>query len=143
MRHTIHIMLGSDAGQILKDIKEYVIKYGDDQTNDFFNAVLYSHNFETGDAEFSTAVQVGQNPEEFVPGIDEMYEAQFSDLYLIPADARAEYLQGFFTEMYNRSITINHPGDSSSLNLCIHVPLFFFYFCPLLSSVWINFSSII
>ena len=55
-------MLGSDAGQILKDIKEYVIKYGDDQTNDFFNAVLYSHNFETGDAEFSTAVQVVQNP---------------------------------------------------------------------------------
>lgn len=131
MRHTIHIMLGSDAGQILKDIKEYVIKYGDDQTNDFFNAVLYSHNFETGDAEFSTAVQVGQNPEEFVPGIDEMYEAQFSDLYLIPADARAEYLQGFFTDMYNRSITINHPGDSSSLNLCIHVPLYKEYYWKL------------
>ena len=36
MRHTAHIMLGSNAEQILRNIKQYAIKYGDKEINDFF-----------------------------------------------------------------------------------------------------------
>ena len=41
MRHTVHIMLGDNAEQVLIDIKKYVIKYGSEEENGFFNAMLY------------------------------------------------------------------------------------------------------
>ena len=41
MRHTTHIMLGADAASMLKDIKRYVIKYGEQEVNDYFKAFLF------------------------------------------------------------------------------------------------------
>lgn len=124
MRHTTHIMLGSNAERILRDIKQYAIKYGDKEINGFFNAVLYSQDEKTGDAVFSTASFVEPDANVFVAGIDEMYEVEFSQRYNVLAGARQEYLKGFFRDLYDRSITINHPGDSNSLDLCVYVPLY-------------------
>ncbi|MGM9739705.1 MAG: C1 family peptidase [Candidatus Cryptobacteroides sp.] len=124
MRHTTHIMLGSNAGKILRSIKQYAIKYGDREINDFFNAVLYTQDEKTGDAAFSKASFVEPDENVFIAGIDEMFEVELSGSYSVPANARQEYLEGFFRELYNKSITINHPGDSSSLDLCVYVPLF-------------------
>ncbi|MDE6871056.1 MAG: hypothetical protein K2J62_02905 [Bacteroidales bacterium] len=124
MRHTAHIMLGSNAGQILQDIKRYAIKYGTQEINSFFNAVLYREEGEAGDASFSMAASVEPDETVFIAGIDGMYEVELTQPYNVPADARKDYLKGFFRDLYNKSITINHPGDSESLDLCIFVPLY-------------------
>lgn len=124
MRHTTHIMLGSNAERILRNIKQYAIKYGDKEINGFFNAVLYTQDEKTGDAAFSTASFVEPDANVFVAGIDEMYEVELSQRYGVPSDSRQEYLKGFFRDLYDRSITINHPGDSNSLDLCVYVPLY-------------------
>lgn len=124
MRHTTHIMLGSNAEQILRKIKQYAIKYGDKEINDFFNAILYTQDDETCDATFSTATFVEPDVNVFVAGIDEMYEVELSQSYNVPADVRQEYMREFFRELYNKCITINHPGDSNSLDICIYVPLY-------------------
>lgn len=124
MRHTTHIMLGSNAEQILRNIKQYAIKYGDKEINDFFNAVLYTQDGKTGDATFSTITFVVPDANVFIAGIDEMYEVELSQRYSVPSNARLEYMKGFFMELYNNSVTINHPGDSNSLDLCVYVPLY-------------------
>lgn len=117
-------MLDSNAEQILRNIKQYAIKYGDKEFNDFFNAILYTQDEKTGDAAFSSAVFVEPDANVFVAGIDEMYEVELSQRYNVPSNARQEYMKGFFRDLYNKSITINHPGDSISLDLCVYVPLY-------------------
>ena len=124
MRHTTHIMLGGDAEHILRDIKQYARKYGEQEINDFFNAVLYTEDENTGNASFLTAALVGTDENVFIAGIDEMYDVEFSQCYDVPANARQEYMKGFFRDLYDKSITINHPGDSNSLDLCVYVPLY-------------------
>ena len=117
-------MLGRNAEQILRNTKQYVLKYGDKESNEYFNAVLYSEEEKTGDSVFATASIVRPDENIFIAGIDEMYNVELSDVYNVPGNSRKEYLKGFFRNLYNNSITINHPGDSGSLDLCVYVPLY-------------------
>ena len=55
MRHTTHIMLGADAASMLKDIKRYVIKYGDEEVNDYFKAFLFPELDPSVEASFQSA----------------------------------------------------------------------------------------
>lgn len=46
MRHTVHLMLSDRSERVLKDIKRYVVKYGSEEENMFFNAMLYREEAE-------------------------------------------------------------------------------------------------
>ena len=122
MRHTVHIMLGGSAGWLPADVKKYVIKYGSVEENGFFNALLY--NEEGGEAVFSAAVPRESDASEFVSGIEDMYDISFERFFAVPEQNRDEYLQGCFAELYNRKITINNPGDSPALHVCLYVPVY-------------------
>lgn len=124
MRHTSHIMLGADAAPMLKDIKQYVIKYGDKEVNDYFKAFLFSELDPSVEASFQCAEPVKADESVFVAGIDEMFDVQLGSPYKVLPSNRQDYLKGFFRALYDRSITINRPGDSSTMNLCLYVPLY-------------------
>lgn len=124
MRHTTHIMLGADAASMLKDIKRYVIKYGDQELNDYFKAFLFPELDPSIEASFQGAEPVKADESVFVAGIDEMFDVQLGSSYKVLPSNRQEYLKGFFRTLYDRSITINRPGDSSTMNLCLYVPLY-------------------
>lgn len=123
MRHTAHLMLGSNAEHIAKSIKQYVAKYGNEEANDYFKAILYSEDSDK-QASFKTATLIQADESVFTSGIDEMYVVEFGMEYAVPDDHRVEYFRGFFRELYNNSVTINHPGDCLALNLCIYLPLY-------------------
>lgn len=116
-------MLGSNAEHMLKNIKQYAVKYGDSAANEYFKAILFTEDG-MGNASFDTATLIQEDETVFTAGIDEMYGVEFGERYSVPADKRAEYIRGFFRNLYNQSITINHPGDSNALDLCIYVPLY-------------------
>ena len=122
MRHTVHIMLGDNAGRVLTDIKKYIIKYGSDEENSFFNAMLYREGDDG--AKLCTALPLGVDESKFVSGIENLYNISLEDYYTIPKKNRAEYLQGCFSTLYNQKITINNPGDSPSLHVCFYVPVY-------------------
>lgn len=124
MRHTTHIMLGADSASMLKDIKRYVIKYGDQELNDYFKAFLFPELDSSVEASFQGAEPVKADESVFVAGIDEMFDVQLGNPYKVLPDSRSDYLKGFFRTLYDSSITINRPGDSSTLNLCLYVPLY-------------------
>lgn len=124
MRHTAHIMLGADSASILSGIMQYVIKYGDGDLNAFFKAFLFPELDSQEDACFMMAELVKADESVFVAGIDEMYDVQLGDSYKVLAGNWDEYLKGFFRRLYDTSITINRPGDSSTMNICVYVPLY-------------------
>ena len=124
MRHTTHIMLGAGAASMLKDIKRYVIKYGEQELNDYFKAFLFPELDPSAEAGFHAAEPVKAGESVFVAGIDEMFDVQLDSPYKVLPGSRQEYLKGFFRTLYDRSITINRPGDSSTMNLCLYVPLY-------------------
>ena len=124
MRHTSHIMLGADAASMLKDIKQYVIKYGDEELNDYFKAFLFPVLDPSVEASFQCAQPVKADESVFVAGIDEMFDVQLGNPYKVLPGSRQDYLKGFFRTLFDNSITINRRGDSSTMNLCVYVPLY-------------------
>ena len=124
MRHTTHIMLGADSAPMLKDIKRYVIKYGDQEVNDYFKAFLFPELDPSVEASFQGAEPVKADESVFVAGIDEMFDVQLGGSYKVLPSSRQDYLKGFFRTLFDKSITINRPGDSSTMNLCLYVPLY-------------------
>lgn len=124
MRHTTHIMLGAYAASMLKGIKRFIVKYGEDEVNRYFKAFLFPQLNLSTEACFQVAEMVKADDNQFVAGIDEMFEVQLNDFYKVLPDSRQDYLKGFFRKLYDESITINNPGDSSTMNLCLYVPLY-------------------
>lgn len=124
MRHTSHIMLGADTASMQKNIKQYVIKYGDAEVNDYFKAFLFPELKPSVEATFQAAQPVVADESVFVAGIDEMFDVQLGNPYKVLPGNRLDYLKGFFRTLYDQSITINRPGDSSTMNLCVYVPLY-------------------
>ena len=124
MRHTSHILLGADSASLVTNIKKYVLKYGDEEINDYFKTFLFPELDSTKDACFQYSELVPADESVFVAGIDEMFDIRLGSTYNVPAAKRADYLKGFFRDLYNSSITINRPGDSTSLNLCVYVPIY-------------------
>lgn len=122
MRHTVHMMLGGETGGFLRDLKQYVIKYGAADLQGFFNAIHYEEN--GAESFFSTAVPKKVDDSQFISGIDNLYEVEYAAPFKVPATGRMEYLQSFFTGLYNGRITINNPGDSVRMHLCIYLPLY-------------------
>lgn len=116
----MHIMLGSNAEQILCNLQEYIVKYGKERSTDFFRAILFDEKPD-GDSIFYEALPVQDDASKFVAGIDNLYSVTTVEKYRIPAASRSEYLKSFFSELYNRQVTINNPGDSSSLHVCFHL----------------------
>ena len=124
MRHTAHIMLGTNSESMLTSIKRYVIKYGDNELKAYFKAFLFPELNPKNNASFQSAELVEADDSVFVAGIDELFDVQLKQSYQVLFENRDEYLKGFFRSLYNTSITINQPGDSSTMNLCVYVPLY-------------------
>lgn len=122
MRHTVHIMLGDHAGRVLTDIKQYVIKYGSEEENTFFNAMLYCE--EKGGAHLYAARPREVDATKFVSGIENLYNIELEEFYSIPLKNRTEYLQGCFAALFDQKITINDSGDSPALHVCFYVPVY-------------------
>ena len=116
----MHILLGSNAEQMLCNIQEYIIKYGNEKSTEFFRAIFFDDK-QDGDSIFYEAVPAQDDASKFVAGIDNLYSVKSVEKYRIPAANRSEYLKSFFSELYNRQVTINNPGDSTSLHVCFHL----------------------
>lgn len=117
-------MLGAGATDLLAGIKQYVIKYGGRDLDAFFKAFLFPELDPQAEARFLPAEIVEADKSVFVAGIDELFEVRLGTPYQVPRDNREDYLKGFFRSLYETSITINLPGDSSTMNLCVYVPLY-------------------
>ncbi len=133
MRHTVHLMFGKQSEALLCHIKKYVIKYGESQANPYFNAILCTEQ-EDGSL-LLNAVEVKESDENvFVSGLENLYEVELKQLAVIPIEGYADYLNNFLRELYNSKVTINNPGDSHELNLCMYLPAYDLHLWELVQS---------
>lgn len=123
MVHTVHMMLGGNAEPLLLNLRQYVRKYGDDEANSFFHALLYREDDATA-ATFREAVIRKPDESVFVAGLENMISVELDGGVAIPANHRAEYLANYFADRYNEWVTINHSGDSAKLHICLYVPTY-------------------
>lgn len=124
MRHTSHILLGTGSAPWVINIKKYVLKYGEEGLDDYFKTFLFPELDSGKDASFQSSELVPADESIFVAGIDEMFDVRLGESYNVPVAKRDDYLKDFFRKLYNNSITINQPGDSTTLDLCVYVPLY-------------------
>ena len=124
MRHTVYMMFGRESEQILCDMRSYMVKYGSDEYSKYFQCILYAQNAADDDTSFYAAKAQSVDQNRFDGGIEGLYDSVLQHSYDIPKEHKTEYLNSYFADLYNRTITINDPGDSPSLHLCIIMPLY-------------------
>lgn len=120
MMHSVHILFGDKYAQMCKDLKRYVIKYGDDNANHYFTSMLCR---EDGDKlSFRSATIAKENRSVFSPGIESMFAADFIEKPITMPDDK-EYIRQFLSTVFSQRVVNVSPEESNRLSICIYVPL--------------------
>ena len=98
MRHTTHIMLGAYAASMLKGIKRFIVKYGEDEVNRYFKVFLFPQLNLSTEACFQVAEMVKADDNQFVAGIDEMFEVQLNDFYKVEGNEGTSWKKGWLID---------------------------------------------
>ena len=120
MRHSAFCVLGEDASNISAALKKYVMMYGEGEANEYFKMFNWTCPSQ-GMHIVSELVRLESDGENFCSGLEDLF-------HVIPQSANelrtAEEVEHFFSVLYNKTVTVNRPGDSSSLNLFLLLPLY-------------------
>lgn len=121
MRHTVHLLLGSALNQVGKELKKYILKYGEGDVKDFLQVVCWQQNVEKSGWNVSMMVEAQRDENEFYSDL----EQQFSVVQETAVNVTEEHeVEKCFSSFYTKLLTINQRGDSNAMHLCIHLPLF-------------------
>lgn len=120
MRHTAFCVLGEDANNISAALKKYVMMYGEGESNEYFRVFNWTYPSQ-GIHVVSELIHLESNGDNFCSGLEDLF-------HVIPQDAKElrteEEVEHFFSVLYNKTVTVNRPGDSNSLNLFLLLPLY-------------------
>lgn len=120
MMHSVHILFGDKYAQMCKDLKRYVIKYGDDNANHYFTSMLCR---EDGDKlSFRSATIAKEDRSVFSPGIESMFAADFIERPVTMPDDK-EYIRQFLSTVFSQRVVNVSPEESNRLSICMYVPL--------------------
>lgn len=121
MRHTVHLLLGSKLEQTAIELRKYVTKYGEGKSSSYFSAMTWDLQNDHSIRIATTVQQKPDNTKEFYSGLQHLYKINLEEDKIIKTD---EEIRFFFSELYTNKVTINDPGDSNSLHLCIYLPIY-------------------
>ena len=120
MMHSVHILFGDKYAQMCRDLKRYVIKYGDDDANHYFTSMLCR---EDGDQlSFRSATIAQEDRTVFSPGIESMFAADFIERPVTMPDDK-EYIRQFLSRVFTQRVVNVSPEESNRLSICMYVPL--------------------
>ena len=121
MIHTVHLLLGSEFEQSGIDLRKYIIKYGEGNASSYFTTLIWSLQNDNSIQIDSAELQESNETEIFYSGLENLYQIRLKAERCVIND---EEIKLFFSELYNKTVTISNPGDSNSLHLCIYLPLY-------------------
>lgn len=119
MRHTAFLLLGTDYNNISIDLKKYVMMYGEGNTNSYFHVMNWDCKNELRTISF--AKKSLNTNDEFCSGLEDEYLTEMQNAVTIKTE---EELEHFFSDFYDKTLTINNQGDSDSLHLFLLLPLY-------------------
>ena len=118
--HSVHVLFGDKYAQFCKDLKCYVVKYGDDNANHYFTSMLCRED--SGKLSFRSATIAEEDRSTFKPGIESMFAADFIEKPLSMPDDK-EYIRQFLTGVFSQRVVNVSPEESNRLSLCMYIPL--------------------
>ena len=121
MRHTAHLLIGRELTEAAPFLKQYTLMYGAGDACDY----LQIFSCEMADDGGFRVQKLVQKPIEvettFTSGISYRYHVEADPS---PTLTNAAQLQQYFVELFNRTVTIDNPGETGMLNLCLYLPLY-------------------
>ena len=109
MRHSVNIFWGKNSSECILAFHKYMLRSGDEQTQNFFRSYLYI--VEESNAHFERVIQ-----EE-----DGNLKLESGNPFAISAEE--EKLPLFVQDIHSQMITIHNRGDFANIHLCLYVPL--------------------
>lgn len=122
MRHTATILIGQELKLFAARLAKYILKYGEADASSYFTSMTWS--YEDGKTEIKKAVRDGVGSIDFVSTMEDLYNAKLEEAKTLIGADRDLDMRHFFQELHQKTVTINKPGDSSSLLLSLIVPLY-------------------
>lgn len=122
MRHTGTFLIGQDLKLFTANLGKYILKYGEADASSYFTSLSWI--YEEGKTEIKTSVRDDSSRFDFVSTMVDRYETKLDDYKTLSGSDRSMDIRHFFQEMHQHSVTINKPGDSNSMLLCLCVPLY-------------------
>lgn len=121
MIHTVHLLLGAEFEQFGIDLRKYIVKYGEGNASSYFATLIWSLQKDNSILINNAELQQSNDVETFYSGLENLYQIRLKAERTVKND---EEIKLFFSELYNKTVTISNPGDSNSLHLCIYLPLY-------------------
>jgi C1A family cysteine protease len=122
MRHSINIMFGQNFVQTIQDLKKYVIKYGEKELSAWFNAIHWEQNAK-GDVTLSKVELRPIHPDEFVSGLNDLYNVELAKETVVTADNK-HAIADYFDNLCANTVTSGNVGDYPELHFCLYIPLY-------------------
>lgn len=119
MRHAAFLVLGTDYNNISIDLKKYVMMYGEGDSDNYFHVMNW--DCKNGLRTISFAKKSLNTNNEFCSGLEDEYITDMQNAVIVKNE---EELEHFFSDFYDKNLTINNQGDSDSLHLFLLLPLY-------------------
>lgn len=120
MVHSVFFVLGADELNICSAIKKYVMMYGEGNSDDYFN--VYNWNLSSeGVRNVMSFSNQKVDSDEFCSGMENEFNVMPKEAGVLRTEEEEPH---FFSVLYNQTVTLSRPSDSSSLYLYILLPLY-------------------
>lgn len=123
MRHSVHILIGSDLKMYVARLQQYVLKYGEGGVQDFFKAYTWERE-DSGEICIKKAELDKNGNSSFVSTTQDLYATKLVDDSEIEAENTSMHIRHFFSTLHQTTVTIKNRGESNSLLLVLYVPLY-------------------
>ena len=121
MRHNVGILLGEDAKGFASRLARYIYKYAEGNAEKFCH--VKSWVADNGGVEVTKA-ELDNNPSPTFVSTTDKYATRLVDDVRLPIENHDIELRSYFTNLHQKTITVNHGGASSKLLLTIFLPLY-------------------
>ena len=74
--------------------------------------------------EFLNTELIDSDKNTFTAGLEDKDRVVLKSDFFIPTERKELYLNDYFTRLFNSNITINDPGDSNAMYVCVYLPLY-------------------
>lgn len=121
MRHTAHLLIGKELACLAPSLKQYTLMYGAGDASEYLQ-VLSVQNTADNVPEVKCWVNRPIREEvTFTSGLEHRYHVGEEHTATLPSAATQ---QQYFVELFNRTVTIENPGETGEMNLCLYVCLY-------------------
>ena len=123
MRHNVSILLGKEMERFAPLLAKYIYKYGEGDIAEYHQTKSWVRD-ELGNVEIQKTERLEDEPDDFVSTTKNKYSCHLVDDKILKVENIEAQMQVYFTQLHQRTVTVNHPGDNNNLLLTIYLPLY-------------------